>query len=228
MSSSLDIVRDYAVIMAVAAVITFVFHKLRQPLILGYLIAGIIIGPFTPPFSFVSRLDVLSSAADLGVILLLFGVGLEFPLYRLKRIGLKVYTTISLVEILLMFVISYGIGSLLHWSLMDSLFVGAALASSGTVIIAKVLQDMGKFKDMSALLMMGILVAEDLIVVLMLAIITSVVSVTSSTIPDLAWATGKILLFVFGTLIVGIFIIPKIIDWISRPEKNTPDEQPSF
>ncbi len=220
MTFASEIITDFAVIMTIAGIVTFIFHKLKQPLILGYLVAGIIIGPYSPPFSLIRRLDVLSAVADLGVILLLFGVGLEFPLAKLRTIGLKVYLGISAIEITLMFIISYTIGHLLHWPLMDSLFLGAALASSSTVVIAKVLTDMGKLKDTSALLMMGILVAEDLIVVLILALITSIVGASSFAFPGLVWTIGKILLFMFGTLAVGILIIPKIIDWVSHPEND--------
>ena len=223
MTVSSSIVADFAVIMAVAAVVTFVFHKLKQPLILGYLIAGIIIGPYTPPFSLVTRLDVLGSVADLGVILLLFGIGLEFPLAKLRTISFKVYFGISAIEIVLMFLISYGIGWILGWSFMDSLFLGAALASSSTVIISKVLRDLGKLQDVSARLMMGVLIAEDLIVVVMLAIITSVVGARASLLPDLAWTIGKILLFLLGTLVIGILVIPRIIDWVGRPDSARDD-----
>jgi CPA2 family monovalent cation:H+ antiporter-2 len=103
---SSEIITDFAVIMTIAGIIAFLFHRLKQPLILGYLIAGIIIGPYSPPFSLISRPEILSAAADLGVILLLFGVGLEFPLAKLRTIGLKVYVGISVIEIALMFIIS--------------------------------------------------------------------------------------------------------------------------
>jgi CPA2 family monovalent cation:H+ antiporter-2 len=217
---SSEIITDFAVIMTIAGIIAFLFHRLKQPLILGYLIAGIIIGPYSPPFSLISRPEILSAAADLGVILLLFGVGLEFPLAKLRTIGLKVYVGISVIEIALMFIISYAVGYLLQWSYMDSLFLGAALASSSTVVIAKVLTDMGKLKDTSALVMMGVLIAEDLIVVLILSLITSIVSTSSLTTPEIVWSIGKILLFMFGTLAIGILIIPRIIDRISRKERE--------
>jgi CPA2 family monovalent cation:H+ antiporter-2 len=217
---SSEIITDFAVIMTIAGIIAFLFHRLKQPLILGYLIAGIIIGPYSPPFSLISRPEILSAAADLGVILLLFGVGLEFPLAKLRTIGLKVYVGISVIEIALMFIISYAVGYLLQWSYMDSLFLGAALASSSTVVIAKVLTDMGKLKDTSALVMMGVLIAEDLIVVLILSLITSIVSTSSLTTPEIVWSIGKILLFMFGTLAIGILIIPRIIDRISRQERG--------
>lgn len=221
MDFSLSIVADFAVIMAVAAVITFIFHKLKQPLILGYLIAGIIIGPFTPPFSLVHNLDILNAIADLGMILLLFGVGLEFPIAKFKRVGVKVFLGISVIEISLMFLISYAVGWILDWPQMDSLFLGAALASSSTVIITKVLRDMGNLKDLSALIMMGTLIVEDLIVVLLLSVITSIVGAGSLAFPDFVWDIGKIVLFIVGTVLIGFLLIPKIIDRAAFPDKET-------
>jgi len=220
MTFSSEIVADFAVIMTIGALVTFVFYELKQPLILGYLIAGVIIGPYTPPFALVSRLDVLGAAADLGVILLLFGIGLEFPLARLRKIGFKVPIGVSAIEIALMFLISYGIGWVLSWSLIDSLFLGAALASSSTVIIAKVLSDLGKLRDTSALIMMGILVAEDLFVIFILALITAIVGTGSLAFPGLAWTVAKVLLFVFSTLIVGSLFVPRIIDRVARLEHD--------
>lgn len=220
MTFSSEIIADFAVIMTIGAFVTFLFYKLKQPLILGYLIAGVIIGPYTPPFSLVTRLDVVGAAADLGVILLLFGIGLEFPLARLRKVGFKVPIGVSAIEIALMFLISYGIGWMLGWSFMDSLFLGAALASSSTVIIAKVLSDLGKLRDTSALIMMGILIVEDLFVVLILALITAIVGAGSLDFPVLAWTVGKVLLFIFGTLIVGSLIVPRIIDRTARLEHD--------
>ena len=225
MSLGIDMVFDFAVIMAIAAAVTFLFHRLKQPLILGYLIAGVIIGPYTPPFSLVTRLDVVEAAAGLGVILLLFAVGLEFPIARLRSMGLRVYAGISIIEITLMFLISYGVGWLLGWPFMDSLFLGAALASSSTVIIAKVLREMGKFRDTSALVMMGVLVAEDLVVVAMLAIITAVVGGGQpSSAAGIPWTLGKILLFLAGASLFGIFVIPKVTDWVAHPEHDAKAE----
>jgi CPA2 family monovalent cation:H+ antiporter-2 len=217
---SSEIIADFAVIMTMGALVTFIFYELKQPLLLGYLIAGVIIGPYTPPFSLVTRLDVLGAAADLGVILLLFGIGLEFPLARLRKVGFKVPIGVSAIEIALMFLISYGIGWALGWSFMDSLFLGVALASSSTVIIAKVLTDMGKLKDTSTLVMMGVLIVEDLFVVLILALITAIVGTGSLALPGLAWTVGKVLLFIFGTLIVGSLIVPRIIDRVARLEHD--------
>ena len=215
-----EIVTDFAIIMTIAALVVFVFYKLKQPLILGYLIAGIIIGPHTPPFSLISRIDYLGAAADLGVILLLFAIGLEFPLSKLKGIGFKVPLGISAIEIAVMFLISFLAGWILKWSLMDSLFLGTALASSSTAIIAKVLSDSGKLKSTPALVMMGVLIAEDLVVALILAFITSIGGGATTALPGLAWTIGKILFFIFGTLAVGSFLVPKIIDKMDRSDQD--------
>jgi monovalent cation:H+ antiporter-2, CPA2 family len=220
MTLSSEIITDFAVIMTIAGLVTFIFHRLRQPLILGYLIAGIIIGPYSPPFSLIGQPDVLNAASDLGVILLLFGIGLAFPLSRLRSLGFRTYLGISLIEIALMFIISFVAGQILDWSLMDRLFLATALASSSTVVIAKVLTEFGKLKETSALIMMGVLVVEDLLVVLILALITSITGNGSSGFPGLAWDVGKILLFIFGTLAIGILIIPRLIDWVAHPERD--------
>ncbi len=219
------IVRDLAIIMAVAAAVTFIFHRLNQPLILGYLIAGILIGPYSPPFSLVSRLDVLGELADLGVVLLLFGIGLHFPIHKLGIIRFRVYIIISVIEITLMFLISFAIGWILGWPLMDCLFLGAALASSSSVIIAKVLEDFGKLEDVSALVMMGVLIVEDIAVVVMLAIITPLAGESHTVSPKLVWTLGQALLFVLGTLIVGRVVIPGIIDWVARPDSSAPRDK---
>lgn len=204
----------------VAGIATYIFHKIKQPLILGYLIAGIIIGPYLLPFNIIRQPGVESAFAELGVLVLLFAIGLEFPLSKLLKIGLKTYAVISVIEIALMFALSFFVGFLMKWSMMDSLFLSAALASSSTVVIAKVLTDMKKLKDVSATVMMGVLVVEDLAVVLILSIITSVAGSSSFTGLDLTWTIGKIVLFIAGTLVIGFLTIPRIIDRINHPEEG--------
>jgi monovalent cation:H+ antiporter-2, CPA2 family len=217
------IVGDLAIIMAVAAVVTFSCYRLNQPLILGYLIAGMLIGPYGPFFSLVTRLDVLSELADMGMILLLFGIGLHFPLHELGKIRLRVYVIISVIEIALMFLISFVIVWILGWPLMDGLFLGAALASSSSVMITKVLGDLGKLEDLSSMLMIGVLIVEDVIVVIMLAFITPIVGEADATSLQLAWTVVRALLFVVGTLFAGGMIIPRIIDVVARPNLSEPN-----
>lgn len=119
-----------------------------------------------------------------------------------------------------MFILSFFIGWLLDWPLVDSLFLGTALASSSTVIIAKVLSDMGKLKETSAMVMMGVLVVEDLIVVLTLGLITSVVEVGSLNVFDISLSVSRMLLFIVGSLVIGLRFNPRIIDRMNYPEEG--------
>ena len=218
MDFSTEVVADFAVILTVAGFVTYLFHRIKQPLILGYLIAGVIIGPYSPPFSLIRRPDVLSASAELGVLLLLFGIGLEFPLSKLRKVGLKTYAIIAGIELALMFGFSFLAGYLMHWPFQDSLFLGAALGSSSTVVIAKVLTDMGKLKETSTLLMLGILVIEDLAVVLILSLLTSVFGGGTLTPIAMTWTVGKILLFIFGSLAIGSSVLTRVVDWVNHPE----------
>jgi monovalent cation:H+ antiporter-2, CPA2 family len=217
---SSSVVADLAVIMTIAAVVVFIFYRLKQPMIIGYLIAGIIIGPYTPPFNLVSQPEVFSATADLGVILLIFAIGVKFPLAKLLKVG-KVSLGVAAIEICIMLLLSYGVAWLLHWPLMDALFLGTALASSSTAIIAKVLADLGKIRETSALIMMGILVVEDLIVVALLAVVTtSVGNGGAISFSIISWSLIKMLAFVVGSLALGLFLAPKILDRISRQGNN--------
>jgi monovalent cation:H+ antiporter-2, CPA2 family len=219
LSFSSSIVADLAVIMTIAAVVVFVFHRLKQPMIVGYLVAGVIIGPYTPPYSLIEQPEVFSATADLGVILLLFGIGLRFPLSRLASVG-KVSVGVAAIEIAFMLALSFAISWLLGWPLMDALFLGTALASSSTAIIAKTLGDMGKLTETPTLIMLGILVIEDLIVVGLLAVITSVADNGSISLVNISLVTLKILAFIFGSLILGHILVPRVINHVSKTGNN--------
>ena len=219
MPLDIQIITDLSIVMVVAAFVTFIFHRLRQPLVLGYILAGIIIGPYTPPSSLISQPAFLEVGAELGVILLLFGIGLDFPLSKLRKGG-KVSIGVASIEILFMILSGYGLGYILGLSFIEATFLGVALASSSTVVIAKVLTDLGKIREESSTIMLGVLVVEDLIVVLMLAILESIVSVGSLSPAVIGWDIAKIGLFVGGTLAVGGFIIPKAIDKVAEIERD--------
>jgi len=215
MSFEIQVISDLAVVMVIASVVAFIFYKLKQPLIIGYLIAGIIIGPYTPPFNIIQQTEFLSVFAEIGVVLLLFTIGLEFPINKLRSIG-RVVIGVSAIELVFMFAISWVVGRILGWGFYDTIFLGAALASSSTTIIAKVLGDTGHMREVSATIMLGVLVVEDIIVVILLAMfqniaVTSTVSATSTF-----WLISKLVVFIGGTLLVGGFFVPKILDRFSK------------
>ncbi|MCL1886290.1 MAG: cation:proton antiporter [Dehalococcoidia bacterium] len=213
-----EVIIFFAIILTVAGLMTFIFHKIKQPLILGYLVAGIVIGPYG--LKLVHMPEVLDASAEMGVLLLLFGIGLEFPLSKLRKLGLKTYAIIAIIELILMFGFSFLAGLIMGWSMMDCLFLGAALGSSSTVVIAKVLTGMGKMKDVSTTIMMGVLVVEDLAVVLILSILSSVVGTENIETITLSLTLGKILLFLFGAMLIGLAIIPRALNWASKERQG--------
>ena len=151
-----QILQDFAIIMIIASVMTIISYKLKQPLILGYIGAGIIIGPNTPPFSLISNTDVLNLFAEMGIILLLFTVGMEFPIQKLKSIGKKA-TIITVVEQIGTLIAGYFVGQALGFSFYDSLFMAVALSVSSTVIIMKILEELKVLREESSYLTLGIL-----------------------------------------------------------------------
>jgi monovalent cation:H+ antiporter-2, CPA2 family len=217
LSFELQVITDLAVVTIIASAVAFLFYKLKQPMIIGYLIAGVIIGPYT--FDLIGQTEYLSVFAEIGVVLLLFTIGLEFPIRKLRTIG-KVVIGVSAIEIALMIMVSWIVGVALGWGMYDTLFLGAALASSSTTIIAKVLSDAGKLQEISATIMLGILVVEDVVVVIILAMMQDVVVMGTVSATSSLWLIGKLVVFIGGTLVVGGFFIPKAIDRFAKPENK--------
>ncbi|HIH89317.1 TPA: cation:proton antiporter [Candidatus Bathyarchaeota archaeon] len=209
------LVQDLAIILIIAAVISFIFKRLNQPLVVGYIIAGIIIGPYTPPFSYLSEPEAVGALAEIGVILLLFGIGLTFPLSKLVSLG-RVSIIVATLEIGLMIAFSLVTGWLLGWPIINSIFLGAALASSSTAIIAKCMYDLRLLEEPSCDIMLGVLIVEDLAVVLMLATLQSFAAVGSLPIGELIILAGKIIVFLGGSLLVGWRLVIPFIENVRR------------
>ena len=162
---------DLAVVMIVAGLTTVLFRRLKQPVVLGYILAGVIIGPHTPPSPLIADEGTIETLSELGVIFLMFSLGLEFSLRRLRVVGATALIAASL-EILLMIFVGYEVGRLFGWGQMDSVFLGAILSISSTTIIVKALEELGKTKEKFAQLIFGILIVEDLLAVVMLALLS--------------------------------------------------------
>ncbi len=208
------LLKDFAIIMVVAGVITLLFRRLRQPPILGYLIAGLLVGPYILPVPLVTDIETISLLADLGLILLLFGLGLEFSWNKIRQIGLSVLI-IGAIEILTMISIGYGLGRLLGWSTMDALFLGAALHISSSAIIVKMLRDMGKLDLLSSKLIVGILVVEDFAAVAIIAVLSGVATTGTASFADIGSLALRLIIFVVVSLVLGAIIVPRIIRFTS-------------
>src|SRR5687768_14049429 len=211
-----QIIQDFSVIMIIASAMAFISYKLKQPLVIGYIIAGIIIGPHTPPFSLILNQDILNLFAEMGVILLLFVVGMEFPIEKLRRIGKKALIIAS-SEAFGTFSIGFSVSFfILHFSLFDSAFVALAISVTSTVIIMKVLEELEIIKEEASYIILGVAIMEDIIIISMLAVLQSVSTSGDLSIVDILISISITMTFIFGVLLLGSKIIPKLINFIGK------------
>lgn len=206
--------QDLALIMIVAGIVTIIFHRLKQPVVLGYIIAGVILGPHTPPFAFIHDEATVKTLAEIGVIFLMFSLGLDFSIRKLFKVGAAALIA-AVAEIIFMIFIGYEIGQFFGWKALDSLFLGAMLAISSTTIIIRALDELGMKKASFAQLIFGILIIEDILAIGMLALLSSIAVSGSIDTLDVVTTLGKLLVFLVVALVVGIFIIPKLLSYVA-------------
>lgn len=208
-----DLIRDLAFILITAAFVSIVFKKLKQPVVLGYLIAGFFLGPNFPFFLSVKDTASITIWAELGVIFLLFGLGLEFSFKKLSRIGKSAGIT-AIFETSIMFVLGYGLGQLFGWKIIDCLYLGGMVAISSTTIIVKAFEELGlKGKDFVHLVF-GVLVVEDLIAILFLVILTTIGVTNTFSGQTLFNSIFKLAFFLVTWFLVGIYVIPLLLNKI--------------
>jgi monovalent cation:H+ antiporter-2, CPA2 family len=211
---------DFSIIMIVAGAMAMLSYRFKQPMVIGYIGAGMIIGPHTPPFSLIFNLDVLNLFAEIGIVLLLFVVGTEFPIEKLRKIGRKAFL-IALSEALGTFVAGYVVGqNVLGFPFFDSLFLALAISVTSTVIVMRVLEELGMIKDESSVLILGVAIIEDIIVISMLAILQSVGSTGGLSLADVVISVAITLAFIAGVLGVGSKIVPRLVDYVSRTNQH--------
>jgi CPA2 family monovalent cation:H+ antiporter-2 len=205
--------------MIVASAMALISFKLKQPMVIGYIGAGIIIGPYTPPFSFILNVEVLNLFAEIGIILLLFVVGMEFPIEKLKSIGRKAFV-IAITEAFGTFSAGYITGQALNFSFFDSLFVALAISVTSTVIVMRVLEELNMIKEEASVLILGVAIIEDIIIISMLAILQSVGSTGNLSFIDIGFSIGITIAFIAGVLLIGSKTVPKLVDYVSRTNQH--------
>lgn len=207
--------RDLAVVMLAAGVAALLFQKIRQPKVLGYILAGLVLGPHTPPFPLIRDENNIRLLADLGVVFLMFSVGLEFNLRRLRKVGATAGLT-ALLDVGVMLWLGYNLGRALGWSTVESLFLGGIICDSSTAILARTLQELGRTREKFAGIAVGITVMEDMLVVAVMAVLTGV-AVTgawqANLIADRLWA---LLIFFAAVTVVGLLTLPRVLDSVHR------------
>lgn len=216
---AINFIQDLAVIMLVAGVITVLFHRFNQPVVLGYIVAGVIIGPHTPPLKMIQDEHTIQILAELGVMFLLFSLGLEFSLRKLARVGATALVAAS-IEIAVMIWIGYQIGRFFDWSSMDSIFLGAMLAISSTTIIVKALDELGMKDERFAQIIFGILIVEDILAIGMIALLSAIATTGEVSFATVFATLGKLSLFMIVALVLGILIVPRLLDYAAKFKSN--------
>jgi monovalent cation:H+ antiporter-2, CPA2 family len=218
------VVMDLAIIMVVAAVMIAIAFKLKQPMVIGYIFAGMIIGPYTPPFTLVSSLETINLLAELGIIMLLFVVGTEFPVAKLRAVG-RISLVVALAEALGTLMIVFFIAEHLGFSFFDSMFLSLAMSITSTVITVRVLEELGLIQDKSSLLLLGISIIEDILAISILAMLQSVAAAGGNgndiSIVNIAISIGVVGAFIGSILVIGSKYMPPILDRVGRTNNYT-------
>jgi CPA2 family monovalent cation:H+ antiporter-2 len=217
-SSSDTLVQDFAAIMIVAAIMLVITHKLKQPMVIGYILAGMIIGPYTPPFRLIQNINSLNTFAELGIIMLLFVIGTEFPIAKLRSVG-RISIQVALTETIVTLLIVFFVAQTLGFTFFDSLFLALAMSITSTVITIRVLEEVGMIKDKSTVLILGISIVEDIIAITTLGIFQSVATNEGHvSILQVSISLGIVVAFIGSTLFLGSRYIPAIIDRIGKTQ----------
>lgn len=204
------LITDLGLILGAAAVVTIIFKWLKQPLVLGYLIAGFLVGPHFTVFPTVAETENISVWAEIGVIFLLFSLGLEFSFKKLLKVGTPASVT-ALVEVLFMLMIGYVAGSLMGWSKMDSIFLGGVLSISSTTIIIRAFEELGVKGHKFASLVFGILIVEDLVAIVLLVLLSTLAVSTQFAGTEMLMSVAKLVFFLVLWFISGIFFLPTFL-----------------
>ncbi|MET3650881.1 cation:proton antiporter [Dyella japonica] len=215
----LHFIQDLATVMLIAGLTTVIFQRLRQPVVLGYIIAGVLVGPYTFPVVFIHDEQTIRTLSELGMILLLFALGLEFSLKKLREVGGAALVA-AVCEIVLMLWLGYEIGRFFGWTSMDALFLGAMLSMSSTTIIMKALDDLDLKRERFAQLMFGILIIEDVIAIVLMALLTGIASTGGLEASEAMAAVGRLTLFMAVSLVVGLLLVPRVVDYIARVSRD--------
>lgn len=201
------LITDLAIILASAGVMTLVFKRLKQPLVLGYIVAGIIAGPHFPLAPTVVDSGNIQTWADIGVVFLLFALGLEFSFKKLMKVGGPAIIA-ALTIIFGMVMLGYLVGIAMGWKQMDSIFLGGMLSMSSTSIIYKAFEDLGLRTQRFTGLVLGILVIEDLVAIVLMVVLSTMAVSQNFEGMEMIYSIGKLMFFLLLWFLIGIYIIP--------------------
>ena len=205
-----NFIKDLALILMVAGAVTLIFRRLRQPLILGYIVAGFLVSPHMPyTMSVVDKVDI-ETWADIGVTFLLFSLGLDFSFKKVLKMGLA--PVIAAVTIIFsMMMLGMGVGHGFGWSKMDCIFLGGMLAMSSTTIIYKAFDDLGYRQHRFAGLVMSVLILEDILAIVMMVMLSAVARGNDPDGGQMLFSVLRIGFFLILWFVVGLFVVPTFL-----------------
>jgi CPA2 family monovalent cation:H+ antiporter-2 len=207
--------QDLTMVMLVAGLVTLLFHRLRQPVVLGYLLAGFIIGPFTPPYALVRDEATIKILADLGVVFLMFALGLDFSFKKLRAVGIPAFVTAAF-EILVMMAVGYQLGGLLGWSGTERLFLGIMLALTSSTIVIKSLRDKGELKERHGHLISGVSIFDDIFVIFVMILLPGLAQSGHLPAGELVLHLGKLTIFLVAAVVVGLLLVPRLVRYVGQ------------
>ena len=200
-------IQDLALILVVAGIVTLVFKKLKQPLVLGYIVAGFLVSPHMPYTASVVDMANIHLWADIGVMFLLFSLGLDFSFKKILKMGASPIISVTCI-IFAMSLLGVIVGNVFGWSRMDCIFLGGMLAMSSTTIIYKAFDDLGLRQQQFAGLVMSVLILEDILAIVMMVMLSAIAGGSSPDGSQMLASVIKIVFFLVLWLVVGIFAIP--------------------
>jgi len=210
----ISFIQDLAVLMIAAGIVTILCHRLRQPVVLGYILAGFLIGPHTLPIKLIHDEETIKTLAELGVIFLMFCLGLEFSIRKLFSVGATAFLA-AFMEIFLMVFLGWHVGQFFGWTKMDSIFLGAILAMSSTTIIVKALNDLKMKHERFAQQIFGVLIVEDILGIGIIALLSGVAVSGSVATGEVFSTVGKLTLFMVVALVIGFLLVPRLLAYVA-------------
>ncbi|MDD2217135.1 MAG: cation:proton antiporter [Eubacteriales bacterium] len=214
------IIIDLALILTAAAIVTIVFKKINQPVVLGYIVAGFLMTPFFDFWPSVLDEESIEIWGGIGIIFLMFALGLEFSFHKIASVGKTAIVT-ALVVMTAMTLIGYGVGQAMGWSVMDSIFLGGIISMSSTMIILKAFEELGLKKEKFASIVLGTLVIEDIAGIFMMIILTTISVGKEVSGLELIQNLSILILILVVILSVGIYVVPS---FLNRVDKQMNDE----
>lgn len=210
MASLPELVKDLALILIVASIVTLIFKKLRQPLVLGYIVAGFIVSPHMPLTMSVLDKENIHTWADIGVMFLLFSLGLDFSIKKILKMGISPFIS-AIIIVFSMMMLGMGVGHAFSWSKMDCIFLGGMMAMSSTTIIYKAFDDMGLRQQRFAGLVMSVLILEDILAIVMMVMLSAIASGNNPDGEQMLGSLFKIGFFLILWFVIGLFAIPTFL-----------------